>query len=231
MIVIRLLFRFLSSFRAALPHGGFLACVVLGFVALIAPSARSADDGFRPLVRGDDPAQFEIVGLERDQIAIAAGEIRLSGKAKGYLATKESYKNYALAFEWQYDVPENKRPTTLNSGLLLHAQAAETHNPGSRWPRGIEVQLWYKNYNSFYTLSGAQFAPKADDLLARDKALRQPGEWNRQEIFCRDGEITASLNGTAYASGARSQPDSGRIGLMYEGSSIRFRGLKIKVEK
>src|SRR4051794_27053610 len=54
------------------------------------------DDGFVALVKGTDPAQFELVGIGPETLKIVDGEIQVSGKPNGYFATKEVYRNYVL---------------------------------------------------------------------------------------------------------------------------------------
>src|SRR5437867_2149041 len=97
------------------------------------------DNAFTPLLKGDDLDQFEIVGLKKDAVTIKDGEIRLTGKDHGYVATKDSYHNYILQFEWMYE-KFHAKPTDGNSGLLVHIQG-----PGKVWPKSIEVQIWYKD--------------------------------------------------------------------------------------
>ncbi len=180
------------------------------------------DDGFVPLLNGDDLSQFEIVGLDKDGVTVKEGEVRLSGKQQGYIASKESYQNYVLQFEWLIE-KFHAQPADANSGLIVHVQP-----PAKVWPKAIEVQIWYKNYGSFTSHSGATFKPQREDRSARDKVLNPPGEWNLQEVMCRDGAITLKINGIEYASGVGAAPDHGAIGWMYEGSPIRFRNLRIK---
>src|SRR4051794_718156 len=79
----------------------------LGFVFALAWNARGADEGFVPLVRGEDPKQFELVGIGPDSLKIEDGEIRVSGRPDGYFATREGYKNYVLTFEWLYERPSD----------------------------------------------------------------------------------------------------------------------------
>jgi hypothetical protein len=194
--------------------------VVFSNVRLIADLGK--DDGFMPLLKGDDLSQFEIVGLDKDAVADKEGEIRLTGKRHGYVGTKESFQNYVLQFEWLIE-KFHAQPADANSGLLVHIQP-----PAKVWPKAIEVQIWYKDFGSFYSHSGATFKPQQDDRRARDKVLNPPEQWNRQEVICQDGAITLKVNGVDYASGVAAAPDRGAIGWMFEGSPIRFRNLRIK---
>ena len=155
-------------------------------------------------------------------MVIKDGEIRLTGKAQGYVATKDSYQNYILQFEWMYEKHSGK-PSDGNSGLLVHVQG-----PPKVWPKSIEAQIWYKEFGSFFTLDGGKFNPKKDDPDTRNKALKTLGEWNKQEVTCQDGKITLKVNGVEYASGIGAIPDQGKIAWMFEGAPIRYRSLKIK---
>jgi Domain of Unknown Function (DUF1080) len=193
---------------------------VFSNVRLIADLGK--DDGFTPLLKGDDLSQFEFVGLDNDAVAVKDGEIRLTGNQKGYVGTKESFQNYVLQFEWLIE-KFHAQPADANSGLLVHIQP-----PAKVWPKAIEVQIWYKDDGSLYSHSGATFKPKHDDRPARDKVLNPPEQWNLQEVSCRDGAITLKVNGVEYASGVGAAPNHGAIGWMFEGSPIRFRNLRIK---
>jgi hypothetical protein len=192
-------------------------CLVIAFGGVCA-----AERDFDLFLEGDDPNQFEVVGLKPDAITIRHGEIRLTSKEHGYVATKKSYRNYVLRFDWMYE-PHHAQAADGNSGLLVHIQG-----PPKVWPESIEVQIWYKDFGSFYTLGGGKFNPQRDDRPARDKVLRPPGQWNTQEVICQGDLITVKVNGVEYASGTGAKPSEGRIGWMFEGSPIRFRELKIR---
>jgi hypothetical protein len=179
-------------------------------------------DNFTALMKGNDLDQFEIVGIDPGAATIKDGELRLTGKNHGYVATRDSYKNYILQFEWLYE-KYHAKAADGNSGLLVHIQG-----PPKVWPQSIEVQIWYKDFGSFFTLGGGKFNPRKDDRAARDKVLNPPEKWNLQEVICKDGTITAKVNGVEYASGVGANPDRGQIGWMYEGSPIRFRNMRIK---
>jgi hypothetical protein len=199
--------------------------VALAAVIVLASTVRSADDGFVGLVQGDDPKQFELVGIEPDTIQIDGGEIRVSGRPDGYFATRESYKNYVLTFEWMYERPDalkNDARFMGNSGLLLHIEG-----PHKVWPKCIEAQLMNADAGHLIVVSGAKFHG-TKDAAAQKRAIKPVGEWNQQEVTCQDGAISCKINGVEVSSGTGGMPDHGQIGWQSEGAPIRFRNLKIK---
>src|SRR5262245_12317087 len=168
------------------PHLLFttLLQAVLGFPAV-------ADDEFEPLVSGTEASQFELVGIGPDAIRVTDGEVRVSGKPEGYFATKKEYKNYVLKFEWRYERPESLKSDSeflSNSGLLLHVQGEL-----KVWPKSIEFQLANHEVGQIYPIDGAKFDGKWDAEAAH-KATKPVGEWNREEVTSRDGELTCTLN-------------------------------------
>jgi hypothetical protein len=194
------------------------------FLAALGLTARAADE-FESLVHGRDASQFELVGIGPDSITIERGEVRLSGKPEGYFATKKEYRNYVLTFEWKYERPDSLKTDTdfpTNSGLLLHIVGDL-----KVWPRSIEFQLANHEVGRIYPIDGARFDGKWDADAAR-KATRPLGEWNREEVASRDGELTCTLNGVVVTRGRGAFPSRGRIGWQSEGVPIRFRKLMIK---
>lgn len=197
---------------------------ILAFL-LLAASAWADDDGFKPLVRGTDPTQFELVGIGPDALSIVEGEVRVSGKPNGYFATKESYKDYVFQYEWKYERPEGGKPgddSQCNSGLLVHIQG-----PPKVWPTSIEFQLLNREVGKIYPIAGAKFE-NTWDAEAAQKATKPVGEWNRQEVTSKGGAMSCTLNGVAITEGTGATPDHGQIGFQSEGSAIRLRGLRIK---
>jgi hypothetical protein len=203
----------------------WLSLAVLLSLAAAAAGAGAGDDGFVPLLKGDDPAQFELVGIKPDTLEIAGGEIRVTGKPNGYFATKDAYRNYVIKFDWMYERPADLTTDAKfdgNSGLLLHMQ-----KPHKVWPQSIEVQLQNSNAGDIFGIFGSKFQGKKDPE-AQKKAIKPVGQWNRQEVTCQDGKIACTINGIEVARGQGASPDSGLIGWQSEGGPIRFRNMAIK---
>lgn len=201
--------------------------MMLSLASMVAISlcALGADDGFVPLVQGDDPGQFDLVGIGTDTLKIEGGVIAVSGKPNGYFATKKSYHNYILRFDWRYERPDNldnEAKFRGNSGLLVHITG-----PDKVWPQCIEVQLANTDAGYIFAIFGSKFTGKKD-AEAQKKAVKPVGQWNEQEVICRDGKITCKINGVEVAAGTGASPAEGRIGWQSEGSAITFRNLKIK---
>lgn len=199
---------------------------ILAALIALGWDARAAEEGFVSLVRGDDPQRFDLVNIGPDTIKIDNGEIRLTGRPDGYFATKESYKNYVLTFEWMYERPsdlESDAKFKGKSGLLLHLTP-----PHKVWPRCVEAQLQNHDAGHLFAIMGAKFQG-SKDAAAQEKAIRPVGRWNLEEVTCRDGKIRCKINGIEVSSGTGATPDHGQIGWQSEGAPIRFRDLKIKV--
>ncbi|HEX8200253.1 MAG TPA: DUF1080 domain-containing protein [Isosphaeraceae bacterium] len=202
------------------------ARIAAALVVALAPAARAADEESKPLVRGTDPSQFELVGIGSETIRIDEdGVIHVSGKPNGYFATKDSYKNYAVSFEWMYERPEGLESDAQfngNSGLLVHIQP-----PRKVWPRCIEVQLMNRDAGNIFAINGSKFSGKKD-ADAQKRAIKPVGQWNREEVVCKDGAITCTINGVEVATGTGASPDHGQIAWQSEGRPIRFRNLRIQ---
>ena len=200
--------------------------LVFAVLSTLACSALASADEFVPLVSGDDPSQFALVGIGPDTIKIADGVVQISGRPNGYFATKRSYRNYVLRFDWMYERPEGLKSDAGyggNSGLLIHISG-----PDKVWPKCTEVQLANADAGHIFAINGAKFQG-AKDAEAQKRAIKPVGEWNEEEVTCRDGTIVCKINGVEVDRGKGADPDSGRIGWQSEGAPIRFRKLMIRV--
>jgi hypothetical protein len=203
--------------------GRLLACVLLVFVAL--GSLGMAGDDARPLVRGDDPSQFELVGIGPESLSIADGEIRMSGKPEGYFATKDAFADYELSFEWMYERPDGLASDEAfegNGGLLLHIEGEL-----KVWPRSIELQLMNREVGQIYPIEGAVFDGRWDAAAAK-RAVKPVGQWNQETVTSRGGELTCELNGVVVTTGKGAKPARGRIGWQSEGAPMRLRKIMIE---
>jgi hypothetical protein len=196
-----------------------LSILLPGLLLGVAPAEPVA------LLKGSDPAQFELVGLAADSIAIDSGEVRLTGKPLGYFATKQEYQDYDLTFEFKYDRPEGLKSDADfrgNSGVLLHIT-----KPPKVWPSCVQVQLAQADPGAIFPIGDAKCEAGADPA-AQKAAIKPVGQWNQVRVTCRAGAITAYLNGVEVARGEKADPARGAIGWQSEGKPVRFRDLRIK---
>ncbi len=183
------------------------------------------DDESSYVLTSDDVSQLKLVGFGSDTISIKDKVIRLTGKPNGYFATKQSYKNYTLKFEWMYERPAGFKDGDKfdgNSGVLIHLAP-----PDKVWPKCIEAQLAYGEAGHVFAINNAKFDGKTDrDALK--KAIKPVGQWNEAEIVSKDGSISCKMNGQKIAEGIGALPSEGPIGFQAEGVPIRFRFLRVK---
>ncbi len=196
----------------------------LTLLLALAPGPAGAVDPPSPVLRGADPAQFDLVGIGPGSIAIVDGEVRLTGRPLGYLATKEVYGDFALSFEWKYDRPADLRSDAGfrgNSGVLLRIAG-----PPRVWPRCVQIQLAQADPGAIFLVGDGRFEGRMDHA-AREKATRPVGEWNRAEVTCRGRQVVCALNGVEVARGEGDLADRGPIGWQSEGQPVRFREIRI----
>lgn len=126
--------------------------VVAPFIGLLLlPGSLIAGEPVTPrerieLFAGDDLSRFESYLKEsgRDDpkkvFTIKDGVLRVSGDDRGYLATKESWRDYRLTAEYKWGTHRSDTSKYVrNSGLLLHAIGE--HGSAGNWMTSIEVQL------------------------------------------------------------------------------------------
>jgi len=195
-------------------------------VLLLATAVFAAppDEG-APVLRGADLAQFELVGIGPESIAIADGEVRLSGRPLGYFATKEDFGDFVLTFEWKYDRPEGLASDATfrgNSGVLVRVA-----RPRKVWPDCIQVQLAQADPGTLFAMGEASLEGRSLPQAQR-AAVRPVGQWNRSEVTCRGGTIRSVLNGVEVARGEAARPARGAIAWQSEGQPIRFRSIRVR---
>jgi hypothetical protein len=158
------------------------------------------------------------------------GWLLCKGQPYGYLATKESFKNFKFAVEWCWT--QGQTPT--NSGIFLKI----TEQPkGAFLPKAVEVQLQHKNAGDLWAFHGRTIAEPGNRVVNNNSpdigkfsgtkkmldAEKEPGQWNAMEILCTDGLIVVVVNGKIVNWTTGAEPIEGRIGFQSEGGPIEFR--------
>lgn len=177
-----------------------------------------------PLVTSNEAAQFDLVGIKSDTLSIKDGVISVTGKPNGYFASKASYKNYKLKFDWRYERPADLKSDAAfrgNGGLLIHIDG-----PDKVWPRCLEVQLMNSDAGNTFALDGKFLGSK--DPAAQKEAIKPVGQWNSQVVECKNGAVTCWINGIEVSSGKGADPSQGRIGWQSEGDPFQLRNVSIE---
>jgi hypothetical protein len=180
------------------------------------------EEGFRLLSLADfEPFQAE-EGTWREE-----GEtILCRGLPKGYLYSREPYKNFTLRCEFRY-VPEEgaEELEKSNTGFMVHIQ-----EPHRVWPYSLEVQGRWDELCSIKANGGAPELTIHDKPEVREQVRRPVEEWNSVEILSKDGALTAWLNGELVCESEPGELTGGLLGLQSEGYEVHFRNLRVRRE-
>jgi Domain of Unknown Function (DUF1080) len=157
------------------------------------------------------------------------GVLAIAGKPIGYLATKATYENYQLHFEWRWPADAAK---SSNGGMLLHITSGPAG--GTPWPVCFQVQLKLDHAGDLLPMDSARFAEKLTTdakppQLARsgNSSEKPPGEWNTGDINCRGNNIEVRINGVLQNRVSQCSPASGKIGFQLEGAPFELRHVRI----
>ena len=106
------------------------------------------------------------------------GVLHVSGEGRGYLATKDAYRDYHLSVEYKWgERRSDKSKYVRNSGVLLHGTGE--HGSAGAWMTSIEVQLAQGCEGDLIVIAGKDAEGKAypatitsDTRLDTDKRTR-----------------------------------------------------------
>jgi len=197
---------------------------------MLAVSAYSA--GAAELFNGRDFSGWELQTTPAASVADAFqilpdGVIASAGKPSGFIATRESYRNYKLHVEWRWPGKPG------NGGVLLHI------SPGTFdrvWPVSLQVQTKFGNVGDLLPMAAASFAepltsaPGAETRIKARTAAdseKAAGEWNTCDIVSRDGTVEVTVNGVLQNRVSNVSPASGRIGFQLEGTPYELRRVEL----
>jgi hypothetical protein len=191
-----------------------------------APSATDSfqvEDGFTALGLVD----FESFQGEATTWREENGMIITTGKPKGYVHSARPFGNFTWRGEFRFVPVEGetdpKKSEQSNTGFMLCIQ-----EPHKVWPRSLEVQGKFVELAQIKSNGGVPALVIMDDPAARESARKPVGEWNAVEIVCREGAVSATLNGTLICRSEPGELKEGRIGLQAENFAVEFRRLRIR---
>lgn len=177
------------------------------------------DEGFIPLRLADFEPFQGVEGTWREE----EGLIKCSGTPKGYLHSRETYRNFTWKGEFLFVPVADESPLKYNTGFMLHIQ-----EPHKVWPRSLEVQGRFDEMAQVKSNGGVPPLSVNDDPAARETARQPLGSWNAIEIISRDGSVTSLLNGQRVCTSELGELIEGEIGLQSELFEVHFRNLRIR---
>lgn len=190
----------------------------------------AVEEGFRELTLSDFESYF--AKPPKDASAptwwSVGKTIVCSGKPKGYLYSREKFKDFTLRLEFRFAPPAESAKSddfNPNTGVLVFIT-----EPHKQWPKSLEVQGKFAELGTIKPNGGAANVEITDDAAARESVRKPVGEWNALEIVATAGGLTASLNGTKVCESQPGDVSEGAIGLQSEDFEVHFRRIRVKTE-
>ena len=205
----------------------------LVFVLLLFfPGCVRQEPGFVSLFDGRSLEGWVEVGKKGPRYRVEEGVLMCPGKGARNLFSQKEYSNFILRFEFRLEEGSN-------NGLGIRAPLE-----GDAAYEGMEIQI-LDNQAPVYRdkLKPAQYHGSVYDVFpARQGFLKNPGEWNREEVIADGRHITVKLNGTVILDedlDSVKDPEtlkkhpglartSGHIGFFGHDTWVEFRKIRIK---
>ena len=141
------------------------------------------------------------------------GAILCGGATPGWLATKESFKNFQLELEF-------RGPATVNSGVFLRSQ-----KEGAPHVTGYGLQIWDMQPAGYLTGS------LVGSVKAQPAKIKAD-QWNKFDITAKGDHFLVKLNNQTILDAKDAKHAEGVIGFQCQANQhIEFRNIRIKSEK
>jgi hypothetical protein len=206
--------------------------VVLALIPLTVAFAEPDEEGFRPLLNGQNLDGWVLVNTPSSTWTFQDGMLVCSGKPIGAIRTDRMYQNFVLELEWRHMRPRG------NAGVFVWSDGITVR--GVPFQRGIEVQILengYGNTKSYTThgdiipIHGARMTPinahRGRAFPTEERSKPSP-EWNHYRVTCEDGAISLAVNGKVVTRAKDCRPRKGYICLESEGGIVHYRNLRLK---
>ncbi len=193
------------------------------------PDTFTPEDGFTRLSLDD----FDVFHGKKPRSTATwtstGGILHCTGKPRGYLHSRKTYKNFTLRLDYRFTPPTDAAAAEkANTGFLVYIT-----EPHRLWPVCLEVQGKQPEMGQIKANGRVDVIDAAgvrDDESARQKARKPVGEWNSIEIVSRDGGLTSFLNGTKICENKPGELRDGAIGIQAEDFEVQFRRIRIREE-
>ena len=178
------------------------------------------------LFNGKDLSGWKVVlkeGEKKKKPTFVAdkGVLHISGQPFGYIRTEKPYSNYVLHLEWRWAGGEG-----VDGGIFHYLQGED-----KVWPTGVQLQMTPKDMGTLMggiPIDGIEGPFYRKARLTEDSPEKSVGEWNSMDFVCRDGVITAFMNGVL-VNEACCDAREGYIGIQSEGGAMDVRNVWINL--
>ncbi|WOO39545.1 family 16 glycoside hydrolase [Rubellicoccus peritrichatus] len=137
--------------------------------------------GFSPVFNGKD-----LDGWRGDKVGKSVHDEVLKWEGGGHLYTEDQYTDFILRFEFTLS-------PGANNGLAIRS----TGHGNPAYDAMTELQILDNNSQRYEELDSRQYHGSAYGMAAARRGyLRNPGEWNYQEVQVIGSTIRVELNGT-----------------------------------
>lgn len=196
-----------------------------------AASALASHQGqaFQPVFNGTDLTGWQGA---TDSYEVVEGAIRCKKGTGGLLLTEKEYGNFVVRLEF-------KLPPHGNNGLAIRSSG----KGDPAYSAMCELQVLDSEHPGYAKLDDRQYHGSAYGMVAARRGfLREPGQWNFQEVTVNGSTIKVELNGSIILDtdlanvseymGGRPHPgkdrDRGFFGFAGHGDAVEFRNVSIK---
>lgn len=212
-----------------------LAVAIIFLSGIIFPSNTGQPDteaGYASLFDGRTLSGWKLVGGTGPGYIVRDGIILCPADGGGNLFTEKEYSNFSFKFEFRLE-------PGANNGVGIRAPFQ-----GDAAYQGMEIQI-LDDQNERYKgkIRSEQHHGSIYEVIpARTGYLKQPGDWNSEEILADGFHIRVTLNGVIIldanldtvreANVLGKHPGlkrkAGHIGFLGHGSKVEFRNIRVK---
>ena len=151
--------------------------------------------------------------------SVVDGKLHVSGKPNGYIRTEKVFGDCTLRLEWRW---VDQR---VDGGIYVFLQEGDRV-----WPTGVQLQIRESDFGFFFSriaMEDVDGPTYRKAPLCEGDPERPDGQWNKVEIRCKDGQLTAKVNGVL-VNEALTAVRGGYIGFQSEGGAIEFRNITVQ---
>jgi hypothetical protein len=205
----------------------FLAALVI--VSTMAVAAE--EPGFQTLFDGKSLDGWKLMGGHGPGYVVENGLLVCPAEGGGNLFTQKEYSNFVFRFDF-------RMADGANNGIGIRAPFE-----GDAAYQGMEIQILDNAKDQWGKIRSEQAHGSVYDVIpARTGYLKQPGEWNTEEITADGRRVKVVLNGVIILDAnldmvrepevLKKHPGlarkSGHIGFLGHGTRVEFRNVRVK---